>query len=127
MRVTLTEEFKMLPEFYVDDVVQLLVFVSKLAERQPRVIMDEDLDGFMSFLVIFMGCPQHINNPYLRAHNTTDRVANAHYECQLFCKWISQAKVQRNPIPNSRMVTTLGTTINTCLHVHAHIHLGGCE
>ena len=30
--------------------------------------MDEDLDGFMSFLVIFMGCPQHINNPYLRAH-----------------------------------------------------------
>ena len=68
VRVTLTEEFKMLPEFYVDDVVQLLVFVSKLAERQPRVIMDEDLDGFMSFLVIFMGCPQHINNPYLRAH-----------------------------------------------------------
>ena len=63
----LTDEFRMLPEFFVDDVTELLSFTAKIAERQPRVLQDEELESFMDFLVVFMGCPDHVHNPYLRA------------------------------------------------------------
>mmetsp|Transcript_6829 Transcript_6829/g.17454 ORF Transcript_6829/g.17454 Transcript_6829/m.17454 type:complete len:842 (+) Transcript_6829:170-2695(+) len=59
--------FRMLPELFVDDVVELLLFTARVAERLPRVLQDEDLNVFMSFLVELMGRPKLINNPYLRA------------------------------------------------------------
>ncbi|UPR03194.1 ubiquitin conjugation factor E4 [Chloropicon primus] len=61
------EVFHMLPEFFVDDVAELLLFTARVAERQPRVLQDEDLEAFMTFLVVFTGKPDFVHNPYLRA------------------------------------------------------------
>jgi len=61
------ETLKMLPEFFFDDVAELLLFVARIAERQPRILQDEDLGDFMTFLVTFTGRPDLVHNPYLRA------------------------------------------------------------
>jgi ubiquitin conjugation factor E4 B len=66
-KFVLPDEFRMLPEYFIDDVTELLHFTARIAERQPRVLQDEELEPFMSILVVFMGCPDHIHNPYLRA------------------------------------------------------------
>ncbi|GBG72537.1 hypothetical protein CBR_g12108 [Chara braunii] len=56
-------EFASLPEHFVEDMAQLLLFASRIPHAYDGVILDE----FMSFIVTLMGSPLHIKNPYLRA------------------------------------------------------------
>ncbi|KAI5062089.1 hypothetical protein GOP47_0022628 [Adiantum capillus-veneris] len=55
--------FASMPEHFVEDAMELLLFASRIPRALDGVILDE----FMSFIVMFMGSPLHIKNPYLRA------------------------------------------------------------
>lgn len=57
-------EFKVIPEHFVDDLADFLLFVSRLA---PHRLEGERLDEFMDFLVLFTGSPLYVKNPYLRS------------------------------------------------------------
>lgn len=56
-------EFASMPEHFVEDAVELLLFSSRIPRALDGVILDE----FMSFIVMFMGSPLYVKNPYLRA------------------------------------------------------------
>ncbi|KAG0558710.1 hypothetical protein KC19_10G048000 [Ceratodon purpureus] len=56
-------EFASMPEHFVEDAMELLLFASRI----PRALDGVNLDEFMSFIVMFMGSPLYIKNPYLRA------------------------------------------------------------
>ncbi|CAH9092541.1 unnamed protein product [Cuscuta epithymum] len=56
-------EFASLPEHFVEDAMELLIFSSRI----PRALDGVLLDDFMNFIIMFMGSPQYIRNPYLRA------------------------------------------------------------
>ncbi|VFQ68550.1 unnamed protein product [Cuscuta campestris] len=56
-------EFASLPEHFVEDAMELLIYAS----RVPRALDGIILDDFMNFIIMFMGNPQYIRNPYLRA------------------------------------------------------------
>ncbi|CAM6096554.1 unnamed protein product [Calypogeia fissa] len=56
-------EFAAMPEHFTEDSLELLLFAS----RVPRALDGMALDEFMSFIVMFMGSPLHVKNPYLRA------------------------------------------------------------
>lgn len=55
--------FASMPEHFVEDAMELLLFSSRIPRALDGVILDE----FMSFIVMFMGSSLHIKNPYLRA------------------------------------------------------------
>uniref|UniRef100_A0A7I4AYP6 RING-type E3 ubiquitin transferase n=1 Tax=Physcomitrium patens TaxID=3218 RepID=A0A7I4AYP6_PHYPA len=56
-------EFASMPEHFVEDAMELLLFACRI----PKALDGVNLDEFMSFIVMFMGSPHHIRNPYLRA------------------------------------------------------------
>ncbi|XP_042517215.1 probable ubiquitin conjugation factor E4 [Macadamia integrifolia] len=56
-------EFACMPEHFVEDAMELLVFASRI----PRALDGVLLDDFMNFIIMFMGSPNFIRNPYLRA------------------------------------------------------------
>ncbi|XP_007032650.2 PREDICTED: probable ubiquitin conjugation factor E4 [Theobroma cacao] len=56
-------EFASMPEHFVEDAMELLIFSSRI----PRALDGVLLDDFMNFIIMFMASPQFINNPYLRA------------------------------------------------------------
>ncbi|CAK9231327.1 unnamed protein product [Sphagnum troendelagicum] len=56
-------EFACMPEHFVEDPMELLLFASRI----PKALDTVNLDEFMSFIVMFMGSPLHVRNPYLRA------------------------------------------------------------
>eukprot|EP00271_Cylindrocystis_brebissonii_P000919 TRINITY_DN11118_c0_g1_i1.p1 TRINITY_DN11118_c0_g1~~TRINITY_DN11118_c0_g1_i1.p1 ORF type:complete len:1080 (-),score=209.96 TRINITY_DN11118_c0_g1_i1:1215-4454(-) len=56
-------DFAAMPEHFVEDLVETLLMASKI----PHVLDVARLDEMMSFLVMFVGSPLHIKNPYLRA------------------------------------------------------------
>lgn len=55
--------FASMPEHFVEDAMELLLVLSRIPKALDGVILDE----FMSFIVMFMGSPLHVKNPYLRA------------------------------------------------------------
>lgn len=63
LALTCPMEFASLPEHFVEDAMELLIFAS----RVPRALDGIILDDFMNFIIMFMGSPQYIRNPYLRA------------------------------------------------------------
>ncbi|KAK2987861.1 hypothetical protein RJ640_025628 [Escallonia rubra] len=56
-------EFASLPEHFVEDAMELLIFASRI----PRALDGILLDDFMNFIIMFMASPEYIRNPYLRA------------------------------------------------------------
>ncbi|GMI99261.1 Mutant, snc1 -enhancing 3, r Ubiquitin Fusion Degradation Protein2 [Hibiscus trionum] len=56
-------EFASMPEHFVEDAMELLIFASRIPKALDGVILDD----FMNFIIMFMGSPQFIKNPYLRA------------------------------------------------------------
>jgi ubiquitin conjugation factor E4 B len=56
-------EFACMPEHFVEDAMELLIFSSRI----PKALDGVMLDDFMNFIIMFMGSPQYIRNPYLRA------------------------------------------------------------
>lgn len=60
---TCPPEFACMPEHFVEDAMELLIFASRIPKALDGVILDE----FMNFIIMFMGSPEYIRNPYLRA------------------------------------------------------------
>ncbi|GFP91775.1 probable ubiquitin conjugation factor e4 [Phtheirospermum japonicum] len=60
---TCPKEFASMPEHFVEDAMELLIFASRI----PRALDGVMLDDFMNFIIMFMASPEHIRNPYLRA------------------------------------------------------------
>lgn len=56
-------EFACMPEHFVEDAMELLIFASRI----PRALDGVVLDDFMNFIIMFMASPHLIRNPYLRA------------------------------------------------------------
>ncbi|CAI0454176.1 unnamed protein product [Linum tenue] len=56
-------EFSSMPEHFAEDAMELLIFASRVPKALDGVILDD----FMNFIIMFMGSPTHIRNPYLRA------------------------------------------------------------
>ncbi|KAL0377574.1 UNVERIFIED_CONTAM: putative ubiquitin conjugation factor E4 [Sesamum radiatum] len=60
---TCPKEFAAMPEHFVEDTMELLIFASRI----PRALDGVMLDDFMNFIIMFMASPEYIRNPYLRA------------------------------------------------------------
>ncbi|KAH9621393.1 hypothetical protein KSS87_002332 [Heliosperma pusillum] len=56
-------EFACMPEHFVEDAMDLLIFASRIPKALDGVILDD----FMNFIIMFMASPEYIRNPYLRA------------------------------------------------------------
>ncbi|XP_052722945.1 probable ubiquitin conjugation factor E4 isoform X2 [Vigna angularis] len=56
-------EFATMPEHFVEDAMELLIFASRIPKALDGVVLDE----FMNFIIMFMASPEFIKNPYLRA------------------------------------------------------------
>ncbi|KAB2064342.1 hypothetical protein ES319_A09G012200v1 [Gossypium barbadense] len=56
-------EFASMPEHFVEDAMELLIFASRIPKALDGVVLDD----FMNFIIMFMASPQFIKNPYLRA------------------------------------------------------------
>lgn len=57
------KEFACMPEHFVEDTMELLIFASRI----PKALDGFLLDDFMNFIIMFMASPQFVRNPYLRA------------------------------------------------------------
>ncbi|GMH15690.1 hypothetical protein Nepgr_017531 [Nepenthes gracilis] len=56
-------EFACMPEHFVEDAMELLIFASRIPKALDGVLLDD----FMNFIIMFMASPHYIRNPYLRA------------------------------------------------------------
>ncbi|KAL2898674.1 putative ubiquitin conjugation factor E4 [Bienertia sinuspersici] len=56
-------EFACMPEHFVEDTMELLIFSSRIPKALDGVILDD----FMNFIIMFMASPEYIRNPYLRS------------------------------------------------------------
>ncbi|KAL6324882.1 hypothetical protein AAG906_019790 [Vitis piasezkii] len=56
-------EFACMPEHFVEDAMELLIFASRIPKALDGVLLDD----FMNFIIMFMASPNFIRNPYLRA------------------------------------------------------------
>ncbi|KAJ8775019.1 hypothetical protein K2173_020023 [Erythroxylum novogranatense] len=55
--------FAAMPEHFVEDAMELLIFASRI----PKALDGVPLDDFMNFIIMFMASPTYVRNPYLRA------------------------------------------------------------
>lgn len=60
---TCPKEFAVMPEHFVEDAMELLIFASRIPKALDGVVLDD----FMNFIIMFMASPTYIRNPYLRA------------------------------------------------------------
>ncbi|KAG5887926.1 hypothetical protein JTB14_003022 [Gonioctena quinquepunctata] len=58
---------KCIPEFLVENIVSLLVFARRFSPNAFEQQGYEKLSPILSFVLIFMGSPQHLKNPHARA------------------------------------------------------------
>lgn len=56
-------EFACMPEHFVEDAMELLIFGARI----PKALDGVPLDDFLNFIIMFMASPDYIKNPYLRA------------------------------------------------------------
>ncbi|XP_062151115.1 probable ubiquitin conjugation factor E4 [Alnus glutinosa] len=56
-------EFACMPEHFLEDAMELLIFASRIPKALDGVLLDD----FMNFIIMFMASPNFIRNPYLRA------------------------------------------------------------
>ncbi|CAL2250120.1 unnamed protein product [Prunus armeniaca] len=61
--LTCPTEFASMPEHFVEDAMELLIFASRIPKALDGVLLDD----FMNFIIMFMASPEYIRNPYLRA------------------------------------------------------------
>ncbi|KAH8511068.1 hypothetical protein H0E87_008563 [Populus deltoides] len=60
---TCPKEFASMPEHFVEDAMELIIFASRIPKALDGVLLDD----FMNFIIMFMASPAYIRNPYLRA------------------------------------------------------------
>ncbi|GAB4813256.1 hypothetical protein N2152v2_000302, partial [Parachlorella kessleri] len=55
-------EFAQLPEYYVEDLCELVIWVGRV---RPDLIEPRKMEELMAFFTVFLGSPDYIKNPYL--------------------------------------------------------------
>ncbi|KMT17300.1 hypothetical protein BVRB_2g039970 isoform A [Beta vulgaris subsp. vulgaris] len=63
LRLPCPMAFACMPEHFVEDAIELLIFASRI----PKALDGVELDDFMNFIIMFMASPEYVRNPYLRA------------------------------------------------------------
>ncbi|KAL1516645.1 hypothetical protein ABEB36_000530 [Hypothenemus hampei] len=58
---------KCIPEFLVENVVSYLIFLRRYSLRTFEEVGYEKMEPILTFLLIFMGSPEHMKNPHVRA------------------------------------------------------------
>ncbi|XP_066250043.1 ubiquitin conjugation factor E4 A [Euwallacea similis] len=58
---------KCIPEFLVENIVSYLVFLRRYSLRTFEESGYDKMEPIMTFLLIFMGSPEHMKNPHVRA------------------------------------------------------------
>ncbi|XP_026437128.1 probable ubiquitin conjugation factor E4 [Papaver somniferum] len=61
-------EFGCMPEQFVDDAMELLIFVSEIIPEKLDPIL---LNDFTNLIIMFAASPNHVRNPFLRAKMVT--------------------------------------------------------
>lgn len=56
-------EFACMPEHFIEDAMDILIFTSAV----PKALEGFILDDFLNFIIMFMASPTYVKNPYLRA------------------------------------------------------------
>lgn len=54
----------LLQEYFVDDLCELMLYVG---QTSPRSLYDLQIEEIMTFMVVFMGSPSYVKNPFLRS------------------------------------------------------------
>ena len=67
-----------LQEYSVDDLCELLLFVG---QANPKLLEGLQLDEILVFMVVFMGSPGYVQNPFLRSR--ISEVCTTGCSCQL--------------------------------------------
>ncbi|KAI8982485.1 ubiquitin elongating factor core-domain-containing protein [Mycotypha africana] len=60
------EAFAMLPEWLIEDVVELYIFLGKYG-YETRVMMQSPHDELVTFIITFLKSTKYVKNPYLKA------------------------------------------------------------
>ncbi|BFG27012.1 hypothetical protein CerSpe_132860 [Prunus speciosa] len=60
---TCPTEFASMPEHFVEDAMELLIFASRIPKALDGVLLDD----FMNFIIMSVASPEYIRNLYLRA------------------------------------------------------------
>eukprot|EP00898_Chlorokybus_atmophyticus_P007588 jgi/Chlat1/7830/Chrsp66S00575 len=60
-------EYAALPEYFVEDMLNLVLYISASTRRSTSIFDAATLNDLTSFMIVFMGSPLYIKNPYLRA------------------------------------------------------------
>jgi len=58
------QEFASLPEYFVEDMADVLLYVSR---AYPHLLQNAKMDELMLFLVVFMGSPAYVRSSHLRS------------------------------------------------------------
>ncbi|RKP05111.1 ubiquitin elongating factor core-domain-containing protein [Thamnocephalis sphaerospora] len=59
-----TQQFSMLPEYFIEDAVELYIFTLKY---HPQLFSTVPLDELVVFAITFLTMPDYVKNPYLKA------------------------------------------------------------
>lgn len=63
---TVPEAFAMLPEWIIEDIVELFIFIGKYG-YETRVMMQCPHDELVTFIITFLRSTKYVKNPYLKA------------------------------------------------------------
>jgi ubiquitin conjugation factor E4 B len=63
---TVPEAFSMLPEWIIEDIVELFIFIGKYG-YETRVMNQCPHDELVTFIIIFLRNTKYVKNPYLKA------------------------------------------------------------
>ncbi|GBM80653.1 Ubiquitin conjugation factor E4 A [Araneus ventricosus] len=55
------------PEFIVENIIDCTIFLKRFSTKSFELVGDH-LDHFMTLILMFMGSPERVKNPHLRAH-----------------------------------------------------------
>ncbi|KAI9594512.1 ubiquitin elongating factor core-domain-containing protein [Syncephalis fuscata] len=64
---TAPEAFRMLPEYFIEDIAELYLFILKY---NPQILAEIILDDLVVFAVTFLSMSSYVKNPYLKAKLT---------------------------------------------------------
>lgn len=59
-----SQQMHCMQEYFVDDLCELLLYVGQTA---PKLLEGLQLEEVLVFMVVFMGSPGYVQNPFLRS------------------------------------------------------------
>lgn len=67
-------------EYFVDDLCELMLYVG---QTSPKSLEGLQLEEIMIFMVVFMGSPGYVKNPFLRSRisEVVDTPSTCHGQC----------------------------------------------